>query len=677
MRTLEYKYGTNKIKKYYFCGILFLQKEWGIFYKKTKLFGLTISSMYPKHEIIENKIMFKDFFIKKKQIKKKVIEVVIPVNKDLQNLERLLKEIERNTDLDYNLLIINRNEKSEDLFNALSKLAHKFGQRLTVFQDNEKNNLTKTIKNCLKNTKNDIVILNENVCLPKNWASRLMAPIFESKNVKSVVPISNLNKIFKDINSEDLYKNFQKIDKVLSKLKLQIPVTSETEFLYNFSGCIAVSKDVLNQLDYLMCDKKTTKSLHKIYPTLAYNMLVFYKYDEKEKAKLVEKANKLYCKDIYNDKDIYDSIQFALCVLYLNALAKKTFVVFDHSLGGGTEVYFENKKNKLKEDNLIIRIQYFPNSHAYILTLYNKNTEISFLDYSIENIYELLSNIKIDNIIINNLVGYTDSLAVLKLVGKLKKKDTTVTMMGHDYQSICPYFTLINNERKYCGAPCINQCKNCFKNNRYFNNDDEGNKVLLSGAMSIEKWRKEWGNFFKEIIDEMIVFSQTSQDIFLRVYPSLKEKIKLIPHETKQLRKVYIRPHKSIKIGILGNISSEAKGGNIIENMASIIDGKKIKLIIIGECHKNKKISQTGKYNIEKLPKIIERNCIDIIFIPSIWPETFSYTTSEAMSMGIPVACFDIGAPAERVKKYKYGLIIEKIDAKFALEKIVKFLHKD
>ena len=41
---------------------------------------------------------------------------------------------------------------------------------------------------------------------------------------------------------------------------------------------------------------------------------------------------------------------------------------------------------------------------------------------------------------------------------------------------------------------------------------------------------------------------------------------------------------------------------------------------------------------------------IDLFFIPSIWPETFSYTTSEIMSMHMPVAVFPIGAPVERVK---------------------------
>ena len=73
------------------------------------------------------------------------------------------------------------------------------------------------------------------------------------------------------------------------------------------------------------------------------------------------------------------------------------------------------------------------------------------------------------------------------------------------------------------------------------------------------------------------------------------------------------------------------------------------------------------------MPDIIEAEKIDLIFIPSVWPETFSYTAQEAIEMGMPVAVFDLWAPAERVKKYSKGLIIEKIDAEYALRKILGF----
>lgn len=45
--------------------------------------------------------------------------------------------------------------------------------------------------------------------------------------------------------------------------------------------------------------------------------------------------------------------------------------------------------------------------------------------------------------------------------------------------------------------------------------------------------------------------------------------------------------------------------------------------------------------------------------VPSICPETFSYTTDEIMQMGYPLIVFNLGAPAERVKNYEFGKVVE------------------
>ena len=65
---------------------------------------------------------------------------------------------------------------------------------------------------------------------------------------------------------------------------------------------------------------------------------------------------------------------------------------------------------------------------------------------------------------------------------------------------------------------------------------------------------------------------------------------------------------------------------------------------------------------------------VDIVLIPSIWPETFSYTTEEAIKMDLPVAVFDLGAPAERVRTYNKGLILRDMNPAEILGEIEGFL---
>ena len=49
---------------------------------------------------------------------------------------------------------------------------------------------------------------------------------------------------------------------------------------------------------------------------------------------------------------------------------------------------------------------------------------------------------------------------------------------------------------------------------------------------------------------------------------------------------------------------------------------------------------------------------MEAALFPSIWPESFSYVVQEIMLMGLPFVCFDLGAPAERVRKSAYKDVV-------------------
>ena len=55
----------------------------------------------------------------------------------------------------------------------------------------------------------------------------------------------------------------------------------------------------------------------------------------------------------------------------------------------------------------------------------------------------------------------------------------------------------------------------------------------------------------------------------------------------------------------------------------------------------------------------MEKFKIDVVLILSVWRETYCYTADEAMMMGLPVICFDVGAHAERVRNYPKGTVVK------------------
>ncbi|MBO6602992.1 MAG: hypothetical protein JJ949_07085 [Roseicyclus sp.] len=58
-----------------------------------------------------------------------------------------------------------------------------------------------------------------------------------------------------------------------------------------------------------------------------------------------------------------------------------------------------------------------------------------------------------------------------------------------------------------------------------------------------------------------------------------------------------------------------------------------------------------GSYAIGEIPDLVARYGVSHWLIPSIWPETFSFVTHEALATGLPVFCFDLGAQAEAVRQ--------------------------
>ncbi len=345
----------------------------------------------------------------------------------------------------------------------------------------------------------------------------------------------------------------------------------------------------------------------------------------------------------------------------------------DHALGGGTEVYSKRQFKVLRKKYDVLRLQYFPRTELYHLTFAHNRHRI-YTTYYIDEIADFLCGLGLHEIVVNNLVAYKNTTDMLKIIAWIKHRcgGARVSFRGHDFQAICPSFNLMNCDEQYCDLMYVGGCEKCWGQKRLADNQVSHN-VLKSGATTICAWRGAWGDFFENTVDEVILFAEPIADIFVRAYPVIKPKIKIIPHTVQNYRRAKIKPHDGINIVVLGNISYQ-KGAGVIRDIATQLPDN-VNIIIVGEM-KNApdNITVHGKYRAKQLPRLMEKYNTDIVFIPSIWPETFSYTTSEAISMGLPIACFDMGAPAGRVRAYGRGLVLGEISPHKNLIQIIDFI---
>jgi glycosyltransferase involved in cell wall biosynthesis len=371
------------------------------------------------------------------------------------------------------------------------------------------------------------------------------------------------------------------------------------------------------------------------------------------------------------------------CLAALGKLAKNLgenksgiVVIFDHKLGGGSNIYRdETAKSLMDSGKDVVMIIYNYKDKCYIVR-FNGRQKSVIMNKQAGFLFDFLRTVNISEIIINDLVSFPEPEKLMELVIGLKKTGKPKLRLPlHDYYMICPSYNLLDNHYKYCGLPEIDVCENCLQSNQL--------EEMLHMPVSIKDWRSAWEQVLKAA-DEIIVFSQSSVDLLTKAYPFIdKTQIKLIPHKVKYIKEVkQVKSTGKIKIGIPGNINL-SKGSFVIKQMLDYLELNKIRgieIIVIGDLldiySKSRHLTITGKYRRENLSRIIESRGIDIIFIPSIWPETFSFTTEEAIMTGLPVAAFNLGAPAERLRKYNKSLIIDTIDGRESVKQILFYFNK-
>jgi glycosyltransferase involved in cell wall biosynthesis len=66
----------------------------------------------------------------------------------------------------------------------------------------------------------------------------------------------------------------------------------------------------------------------------------------------------------------------------------------------------------------------------------------------------------------------------------------------------------------------------------------------------------------------------------------------------------------------------------------------------------------TGRYEERDVAGLIEQQQAQLAWLPSLWPETWSYTLTQVWRAGLNVLAFDIGAPAERIRCTGRGWIV-------------------
>jgi len=615
------------------------------------------------------------------------IDILIPVYNGYDFLEPLLNSIKENTFLPYRLLICDDKSTDERVFPFLENFVKKnLDLNVVLLQNEENKGFVYTVNKLVKYVNNHFVILNTDTEVPPFWLERLMAPIITNEKIATTTPFTNAgticsfpkyledNEIYENLSVEKLDKYFQYVN---NKYFIEIPT--------GVGFCMGVNKNLVEKIGMFdeifgkgygeendFCQRAIENGYKNIHIP---NLFVYHKHGgsflSEEKQKLIKnnlnilkKRYPNYEKDIQVTikKDEYKNLREFLQIKILTD-QYDSILFFDHDLGGGANYYLDEKIKKLRlnDKKIITIIKYdYKNEKGYFIKILKGDLENKYYAKNFDELKKFLNFLHFDEIFLNSLVSYNNIYDILDYILVLKKHNKAKLIIPiHDYFPICPNYTLLNEKNEYCNLPNnYKECLNCLIKNK-------GEFKSFTSTVDIEKWRENW-KMLLEHADEVLCFSNSSKNIVKKAYNE-KLKFNVVPHDINgKYKNIYNEKLKNKKekvIGVLGGINIP-KGALIVKDLVKYIEKNNInaKVILIGDISEDINspvFYKTGRYKPEELPELVKKLGITEFFIPSIWPETYSYTTDEVMQLGYPLTVFDIGAPAERVKKYEKGKVIK------------------
>lgn len=276
--------------------------------------------------------------------------------------------------------------------------------------------------------------------------------------------------------------------------------------------------------------------------------------------------------------------------------------------------------------------------------------------------FDILIKYNIDIVHIRHLINHSFDLPYIS-----KKLGIPTILSIHDFYFICPFYTLLDENKKYCKGVCNNNPENCYCPMNSLNN--------INSKKFIPEWRKNVMKMFLNI-DFFITTSDIVKKIFLDIYGKNiinNDNFFVIEHGRdfpKINKKLYEIPtlEKPIKILCPANHINIMKGSELIKEIKKEDKEDLLEFHFLGNCHDNIENYgiNHGTFERDDFYKKVEMIKPSYIGIFSIWPETFCHTLTEAWSCGIPVIGTNIGVIQDRIIKNNGGLIIDRENPKNA-----------
>lgn len=488
------------------------------------------------------------------------VDIIIPIYNAYEELCVCLESLYKYTDLKKNrLILINDNSPDERIKTYLDEQLSD-EKNIIVIHNSQNKGFSGNINIGMSQSEvNDVILLNSDTVLTKNWVEKLRACAYRDAGIGTVTPLSNNATLCSVPNSfdENTLPEGMPID-TAAEIVEKAGLKRYPRISVGMGFCMYVKREAINCVGNFdaatfgkgygeendFCNRCEQLGF---YNAMCDDTYIYHSgtksFISKEKEKLIRDHERILFERYpqlmqYNEKyvatrpneDIADNLKiyFDLYNDKKNVLlwAYADFRATEEDHIGGTQMHVCHLTEKLKD-----RYNVFVAARSYdylVVTAYIDEKTYSFKFYIGDmHTFQPISDPVLAKTIRNILIAFRINLVHVHHTKKTsfdifyeaEKLDIPVIFTAHDFYCLCPTINMLDEGNEICMDKECYDCKSCLNSKLNITADDN--------------YIKMWRNHYNDVLEKcrlIITPSDNTKEYICKYYPNLKNKIQTIEH---------------------------------------------------------------------------------------------------------------------------------------------------
>jgi GT2 family glycosyltransferase len=603
------------------------------------------------------------------------IDVLIPVHGGGQETLACIDAVLATIGEHERVIVIDDATQDAGLVAAVDQLAA--AGRITLLRNHKNLGFVGSVNRALAMpSTHDVVLLNSDTLVFGDWLQRLRAAAYGESRVGTVTPFSNNGSIAsypREFGSSIDPEEAAALDTLVAST---YPGTS-VEIPVGVGFCLYIRRDCLKdagELDALVFGSGYGEEVdfclrarefgwsHRMSADVYVYHASGLSFGARRAALLDRSQRLLNMRYPGYDRFIRDFLKQGALRPIRRRLDERRLTAFEGrfvllvtlALEGGVERFVAERGRQIRERGLwpLVLKPHKPGD-ASLCQLSTDAIDAPNLRYEIPadlpELIKVLGCLRIDEIEVHHFLDLD-----ARVINAVQALGVPYDVVVHDYSWICPRVTLIDGSGRYCGEPAVSVCRSCVRKN--------GSRLGTLSVPALRARSAAWLAAARRV-------SAPSADTAARLkkyFSALDIEVRShTPSVTPPPQRPPSPPAETLRVGLIGAIGGH-KGYHVLLGCARDAAARRLPLefVVIGYTENDRALLKTGKvfitgrYSEIEAPHLLRRERPDVVFLPSVWPETWCYTLDYALVAALPVVAFDLGAIAERLRAAGLGILL-------------------